>query len=1611
MPSPLQVINNASPQARRKLAQAVQVYSPGRSLPPQLTGQALPSTAPSADQVAAVRRQTVALQPTAGTQGVDWVALSQAYQNTPEAQQKATEPARKAAQQKAQDDQPWYKKGLGYAINNPVAQAVLTPLSVLSVPLKTIEAGKEELAKHGPDWLTKWLQHPFDLGGGGLDQAVQSALSVVPASPFGVDVAKAKADKRSFGERIAPRSSFGSGQILTSTGNKWGDRLQGLTSDITNDPLTWLAPESEITKTTEAGAEGVEKAATIVSKAPHSKAERIALIGEWSTEQPEKVAAHSQELNKAVVRGFGSMSQEAKDAFGISKNGLRIRGFNVHVPGSTTAGNVVQALTGARREATQSLLDKLPQKVAEVRIPNEVADAYRTLRRSSSTSEETLRAGTAVAIDDARRAGEGAMTARGKNVLKQTFKDSFKGMSPTERVALGDAAERTATPNKVNEMFKSVINVYEAVTGRKVPDEHMLDPNTYFPHIMSREFRRYVRENPDNPAVRDFIKATKLVSDDTLERSGFLSKARRLVPNKPGEPPAVYTLGGRDVTITDGTVAGLNEALKTAFPEFKGQAYMTDPLMVAESYVDSLARDAGAVRGFNLTADSASPLGGRNVGDVRAAQVAMDEAYAQQSQRSRVTQAVMDNGPYVPGQEAPIIPPRPDIPTDVGGIDPSKYFQGVVHEGLGQQEAALGRGPVTDFRAAMQADLKAGARQARADMADMRKDITSDLRKAAKADDPAIKSVTAAIAGYRQELKDLGPLNQANATQIERTMEIVDKNITDLEAFQRQRAGTYKGKLTKANKAVDSAIDAHLRGLQQVRADAEAALEKGPARLRQEILERTKALNQPVVDAKFKVLAANQSGDRVALAAAERELEAAQNLRRMRMEAIIVDPLTGKRLPLSQRDIQGFDRPVGRGREAIPVTDPPQKRAFVDIIPPEAGSVETLGRGATRVPPQRTEELALQQLRSQATEGTAMEQYQRAQIAKATEKEAAYTASLEPQPLGTASVEVTTGKGKKAVTANEYRQMEGPPKPGPAEQAKSIKAAEIGKQRDAELGPLAEKNATMKDLYSDLEDKQQLVKRRDNRLAVLKRMEKADPKVAKKLPDLIKTLSDLRAAADEGVGAGVLDEITAAANESLLVNHATNLERIERAYPTFSQIEKVSRDAHGGKLAKIMVATLHDGWVAMHDGIVQEGDAFMDKALHQQFTRLYELDKEPGLFGRTFNALTNLFKTYATLSPGFHVRNALSGIFMNTADGVGLRTQLEGATLWKAWRSGGEKWLTSQEPRIQNAFEAAFASGAAGRFAESGVAQRGENQLYSKLASNRATRLSVRAGEWVEGPLRLGMALDSVDRGQNQASALARISRVHFDYSQVSSLDKQAKRFVPFWTFMSRNLPLQIQEMYTNPRLYSYYNHLVENFSDTPDPLTPDYWKKLGTWQLPVKFNGMPVAVQPDLGFTRLGTDLSDLGDLLSLKNPGAALSNVNPYIAAPLDFINKRNSFQNRSYTDKDFTKVSGPVGALERIIGTPLGQTNSAGQVSDNFINFMRAINPVLDRTTRLVPSSIGNGGDKARTLESIARYMGVPVRTLSPKQQRAEALRRYLAQKDQNAVTRAMLQEQAS
>ena len=206
--------------------------------------------------------------------------------------------------------------------------------------------------------------------------------------------------------------------------------------------------------------------------------------------------------------------------------------------------------------------------------------------------------------------------------------------------------------------------------------------------------------------------------------------------------------------------------------------------------------------------------------------------------------------------------------------------------------------------------------------------------------------------------------------------------------------------------------------------------------------------------------------------------------------------------------------------------------------------------------------------------------------------------------------------------------------------------------------------------------------------------------------------------------------------------------------------------------------------------------------------------------------------------------------------------------------------------------------------------------------------------------------------------------------------------------------------------MYTTYERFVRNFSAENEEYTPEYWTKAGAFNtglkvpgLPESFGGgLPIYAQPDLGFTRLESDLKDYEDFLSGKRPGAVLSQGNPFFTAPVEFLTRQDIFTGQKFEEGETVPMGGPLGFPVKALAAVLGQTEG-GEVDAAFANTIRALNPLQDRSTRLFPQL--SGGDpegQKRQLESWLRFgAGAPLRTLTPKQQENEYFRRYYDQLD--------------
>ena len=456
--------------------------------------------------------------------------------------------------------------------------------------------------------------------------------------------------------------------------------------------------------------------------------------------------------------------------------------------------------------------------------------------------------------------------------------------------------------------------------------------------------------------------------------------------------------------------------------------------------------------------------------------------------------------------------------------------------------------------------------------------------------------------------------------------------------------------------------------------------------------------------------------------------------------------------------------------------------------------------------------------------------------------------------------------------------------------------------------------------------------------------------------------------------------------------------------------DRVDQFAKGaGDVAPVLERVVHDGWVQMAKDLRGDANSLgVATGLADAIKNLSEALRQPESW-KLIDQYTNFFKTYATMTPGFHVRNAMSAVFMNFVDGVRGRHMVQAMPLWHEFAQNPLRFMESLETRpngakIRAAFQAVLGSGAGGQFVEKGVAEAGSmtSAAYQRLMHNTLTKWNTRFGSYVEGTARLGMALDTIERGGSLNQALARITKFHFDYTQVSKMDRTMKRFIPFWTFVSRNLPLQIEQMWMRPRTYLQYRSFVRNFSVTPNPFTPDYWLAQGAFTMDPNAatagdNDAPWYLAPDLPFTRVTEPIDALvhGDLGK-----ALLSDVNPLFAAPIEAYAAHRKF----YTGAPIEGYSEPHGAMSWL--TPifdlLGQTETGGTtghtlVSNSAQHMARTLNPILNLAERLTSEGDDNSVRTGRRDETLYRALGAPVYQLTPQVRESTRKTRYYARRD--------------
>ena len=419
------------------------------------------------------------------------------------------------------------------------------------------------------------------------------------------------------------------------------------------------------------------------------------------------------------------------------------------------------------------------------------------------------------------------------------------------------------------------------------------------------------------------------------------------------------------------------------------------------------------------------------------------------------------------------------------------------------------------------------------------------------------------------------------------------------------------------------------------------------------------------------------------------------------------------------------------------------------------------------------------------------------------------------------------------------------------------------------------------------------------------------------------------------------------------------------------------------------------------------------------------------------------FKSAVTTTLGFHIRNTLSNAFIMFAAGADPINLIKGLRIYKQWRAASKAGL-SPEKFIDNlvakgfiketeskavldaiAYSGATGYGQIGEIASAaGIGRPGFTGQaatgkipFTKIESQNLRKASEIAGLPFYGSRKLGnfieefnrfqLTYDGLMQGYDAATAAARTSKFLIDYNDLSTADRAIKQIIPFWVWTSRNMPLQIENMWLNPKAYTIYDKFKNNFEDKQgtSAFLPEYLKGTGAFKLPETSSfeipgtgaipgrggknigvgiGPDAYLKPDLGFPGAG-NASPLQQIFS-GDATQILSSLNPLLRAPIEIVRPNpeaadtNSIQESGrqfYGDIPIPKSISP---FEYLIAQGVPGLSTLGR----FLSIIPGTEP------KQVQELTGSKADSE--LQATLSFIGSPQFKLLDKTQKNEVWRRY-------------------
>ena len=237
------------------------------------------------------------------------------------------------------------------------------------------------------------------------------------------------------------------------------------------------------------------------------------------------------------------------------------------------------------------------------------------------------------------------------------------------------------------------------------------------------------------------------------------------------------------------------------------------------------------------------------------------------------------------------------------------------------------------------------------------------------------------------------------------------------------------------------------------------------------------------------------------------------------------------------------------------------------------------------------------------------------------------------------------------------------------------------------------------------------------------------------------------------------------------------------------------------------------------------------------------------------------------------------------------------------------------------------------------------NRVWGRAIENNA-----RAAHWIH----------RLKRGDSDVDAASSVYKYLLDYDEITDFEKRYLRnVIPFYTWMRKSAPLQVQAALEDPARYSAvpkFMNFIEAFSeDWADVEGPDYFSESNAVRLPILYDEKPLFIVPDLPFQEFNT----IGDPVK-----AIASGMTPFVKGPFEWYPKHAQ---SLFTDRP----------IEKYIGEPgKGMLGDAFGVSAKNENLFQTLLPTFGKLDRAYVDTFKKGEGTKRALSELGGIRVVPV-----------------------------------